>query len=148
MTGFVASAALISVGAGLALIAVRLARQRRLSPTERERERRLTVNRNGRILDAEVTGFADGVILYRYAHSGVSYEASQDVSSLRDYLPSDLASIVGPASIKYMVRNPADSILLCEDWSGLRGSSGVHAAGPSNSDATAKKELLTNEKIA
>jgi hypothetical protein len=148
MTESMAWAALIPVAGGLAFLAVRLARRRSLSPAERERRRRLAVNRSGRILEAEVTGFGDGVILYKYMHSGVCYEASQDVSSLRDYLPSDLARIAGPASIKYMARNPADSILLCEDWSGLRRVSAAPGAGPVNSEAIAKKELLTNETIA
>jgi len=36
-------------------------------------------------------------------------------------LPADRMSMVGPASVKYDPRNPANSIVLCEQWSGLRG---------------------------
>jgi hypothetical protein len=50
----------------------------------------------------------------------VEYTACQDLADLQSLLPSDRWSAIGPASIKYDPRNPANSIVLCEEWSGLR----------------------------
>jgi hypothetical protein len=35
-------------------------------------------------------------------------------------LPEDLGNLVGMAHLKYLAENPANSILLGEEWSGLR----------------------------
>ncbi len=43
----------------------------------------------------------------------------QDVSSLQERIPTSL-SIEGSVSVKYDARNPANSIVLAEQWSGLR----------------------------
>ena len=49
------------------------------------------------------------------------YTASQDISQLGDYVHCDLERLTGRvASLKYSPRNPANSIILCEEWSGLR----------------------------
>jgi hypothetical protein len=50
----------------------------------------------------------------------VEYTASQDISKLRDRLPEDPQTWIGPVTIKYLPRNPANSIVVCEDWSGFR----------------------------
>jgi hypothetical protein len=52
---------------------------------------------------------------------GVGYTAAQDVMSLEALLPSHRMSMIGPALVKFDPRNPANSIVLCEEWSGLRG---------------------------
>jgi len=41
--------------------------------------------------------------------------------SLQALLPSNPMSVIGPAQVKFDPRNPANSIVLCEEWSGLRG---------------------------
>jgi len=61
----------------------------------------------------------DTLILYEYGVAGVVYTASQDVSSLGPFLPADPMSIIGPATIKFDRRNPANSMVVCERWSGL-----------------------------
>jgi hypothetical protein len=35
-------------------------------------------------------------------------------------LPRDPGRLIGPASVKYEPANPANSIVLCEGWSGLK----------------------------
>jgi hypothetical protein len=52
---------------------------------------------------------------------GVEYTASQDVSRLRQYMPRDLSTI-GPVFVKYDAHNPANSIVLAENWSGIKAS--------------------------
>lgn len=92
----------------------------RKDPAKRERKRRLDVNRRGRIGDAFVTEVAGNTIYYTYTLRGVQYETSQDVATLRDYLPGEPDRLIGQAHMKYLPNNPANSILICEEWSGLR----------------------------
>lgn len=93
---------------------------RRVPPAERERKRRLAVHRLGRMGDAMITDFRDHVIYYTYEVRGVSYIASQDVTSLEEKVPAEPTAMIGHAGLKYHPRNPANSIVLCEEWSGLR----------------------------
>ena len=53
----------------------------------------------------------------------MQYTASQDIGTLRDRLPAEPERLIGVASLKYSPNNPANSILICEDWSGLRAPS-------------------------
>lgn len=94
---------------------------RRATPADRERRRRLYVNARGRTGNATIVDFHDGVVCYNYWIGGVKYTASQDVTALLDLLPDDPGMLVAnPATYKYLARNPANSILVCEEWSGLR----------------------------
>ena len=60
------------------------------------------------------------MVCYSYSISGVSYETAQDVTGLEERAPLDRMVAGQPASIKYDPSNPSDSILIAEDWSGLR----------------------------
>lgn len=62
----------------------------------------------------------DDLLFYNYAVRGVEYTASQDLSALKPYLPTELSILVGPVCVKYDAKNPANSIVLSEEWSGLR----------------------------
>lgn len=93
----------------------------RLKPEERERRRRLRVNAEGRTGSAIITDFRDGVLCYTYSVAGVEYAACQDVRTLSALLPANPFTLLArPATLKYLTRNPANSILLCEGWSGLQ----------------------------
>jgi hypothetical protein len=94
--------------------------RRRKSPQERERLRRLAVNRYGRMGDAMITEASDGIVYYSYSIRGVEYTASQDVSMLRDRIDVDVETLIGPVTLKFMPRNPFNSIVVCEEWSGIR----------------------------
>ncbi len=108
--------------AGLAAVGVWTWRRLRPSPAERERRRRLALDREGRMLDAEITDLQGDVVYYSYSVRGVTYAASQDLSALRALAPSPPEMLVSPVTIKYSPRNPANSIVLCEGWSGFRKS--------------------------
>ncbi len=113
---FVAGAA-----AGVAAAAAWLIPGSRATPAEKERKRRLAVSAKGRLGSAMITDFHDGIVSYRYTIRGVVYSATQDVSAIADLLPKNLEMLIErPAGLKYLTRNPANSIVLCEDWSGLR----------------------------
>ncbi|MGH9722504.1 MAG: hypothetical protein ACRD8O_20020, partial [Bryobacteraceae bacterium] len=96
---------------------------RRQPPAERERRRRLEVSRRGRMGEATVTEIRQDVVYYIYEVRGVAYTTSQDVSSLLDRFPGDPAKVIGLAGLKYNPQNPANSIIICEEWSGLRAHS-------------------------
>jgi hypothetical protein len=109
--------AMAAIAAGAGIIWTHL---RRVSPEERERRRRLQVNRHPRTCEGFVSESAETWLHYSYQVSGAEYEASQDVSTLRDFLPADPNLWIGPVNIKYDPKNPANSIALCEQWSGLK----------------------------
>jgi len=109
--------ALIALGVWIALRVVHG------SPEKRERKRRLHINRNGRLGDALITEATETSLYYSYSVHGVEYSASQDIAALRDRLPPELGRLVGLANLKYAPKNPANSILICEEWSGIRASS-------------------------
>jgi hypothetical protein len=117
-----ALAVLTGVGLAAAGALAWLVLRRRKDPAEKERLRRLEVNRQGRMGDGSITDVSDGVLYYSYTIRGVEYTTSQDVSTLRNYLPQDLTMLMGPVTLKFIPNNPFNSILLCEQWSGVRGS--------------------------
>jgi hypothetical protein len=115
----------VTLGAGalLAIAAVpayRAWQRSRITPEEHERRRRALLAAQGKMGDASIVEIRGDLLFYHYAVRGVEYTASQDLSRLQEHLPSDWSVFVGPVSVKYDARNPANSIVLAEDWSGLR----------------------------
>ena len=116
-----AAARLVSVLLAVALAAVvavmgwRAWQRRRVTPEERERRRRAWLVATGKMGDAALVEIRDDLVFYTYAVRGVEYTASQDISMLS---PPDLSN-VPTVSVKYDPRNPANSIVLAEEWSGL-----------------------------
>jgi hypothetical protein len=101
--------------------------RRRPTPEELERRRRVTLHRLGKMGDGEIIDVetASALIVYSYSVAGVIYTASQDMVALQSFLPQDVMTMVGPVSVKFDPRNPANSMVLCEDWSGLRNRTGL-----------------------
>lgn len=110
------------VVAALGAWAVRAYLNNRPTAAELERRRRNTLHSRGKMGDATLLEYREHVVFYSYAVRGVEYTACQDLSDLQPLLPPDVWSTIGPAAIKYDPRNPANSIVLCEQWSGLRTS--------------------------
>lgn len=111
---------LLSISGAAFVAAFWILLQRRRGPLERERRRRLSVNLRGRLGDAMITDVQENTLYYSYSIRGVAYTAAQDVSTLRELLPEDHERLIGLASMKYHTNNPANSILICEQWSGIR----------------------------
>jgi len=113
---------MIAAAAAAALIALILwlVLRSRSSPAEQERKRRLAVQSKGRVCDGSIVDYHDGALYYSYSIAGIEYTASQDLSGLGELLPADPTTVIGPGSVKYLPRNPANSIVVCEEWSGLR----------------------------
>lgn len=107
------------VTAILVPLAVYIVFQRRITPVEKERRRRAFVNRGSRTIEGLISEANADLIHFQYELRGVMYFASQDVSALHPLLPLNPERLIGAVSVKYDPRNPANSIVLCEDWSGL-----------------------------
>lgn len=101
-------------------IAIWLGLKLRTTPAKREQKRRLLLHQQGRLGDAIVTDADSSLLYYSYSVQGVHYTASQEIEALRDSLPQDLGRVVGSARVKYSLKNPANSIIVCEEWSGIR----------------------------
>ena len=115
--GFV-SAAFAGV-AVLAIVGVRRWIASRVSPEERERRRRNLIVARGKMGDAVLVEIREDLIFFSYSVRGVEYTASQDVSALREMVPRDLSALLA-VGVKYLPQNPANSVVVAEEWSGLR----------------------------
>ena len=108
--------------------------RRRPTAEELERERRAELVRSGRIIDGTILDISEleteageqehpreiHFILYKYEIGGVVYECSQEVTALRDLVnPSELR-LGFPCSVRYDIHRPENSIVVAENWSGLR----------------------------
>jgi len=120
-------------GAVAALIVHTLfSRRNKKSPEQIERERRTQLALHGRIIDGNVidvleleddeSGRQMILLVYTYDVAGVTYEASQDVTHLRQFIDLYSCRLGLPASVKYDPHNPGDSVVISENWSGLRKS--------------------------
>lgn len=112
------------------LVAVALFWRRRNSSAEKERRRRANVNRVGRMTDGMIVDFeslpASGkrpeaaLFHFVYTVGGVDYSTAQDVSTLMSLMDLPPERYIGPVQVKYEPGNGSNSIIVCEDWSGLR----------------------------
>ncbi len=93
---------------------------RKESPERREKRRRNHVNLHGRLADGILTDVDADTVYYTYSVAGVDYQTSQDVQALAAGLPAERERLIGPVTLKYLPRYPANSIVVCESWSGLR----------------------------
>jgi hypothetical protein len=116
-------------GVGMLFGAQAWARSRRKTPDQRERERRMRISEMGRITDGTVIDVNEmqmngsgelQLLIYHYDVAGVSYEASQDVSSLRHMVDLHSCRAGLMTSIKYDPGNPGNTIVISENWTGLR----------------------------
>ena len=114
-------------------------------PQETERKRRLQLNQIGRIAEGQVVELVEHppaepvakrmfgprahpildtrprhLVSYSYAISGVTYHTAQDITGLEGQIRFERLVTGQPASIKYDPANPSDSIIVADDWSGLR----------------------------
>jgi Protein of unknown function (DUF3592) len=103
--------------------------RKKKSAAEVERERRDWLNRIGRITDGTVIDVQEIVpndhpaatmLIFQYDVGGVSYEASQDVTHLRQWINLHSCRLGLPTSVRYDPQNPGNSIVVSEKWMGLR----------------------------
>ena len=92
------------------------------------------MNAHRRAIEGVVNEAEGEFIHYQYELRGVSYSASQDVSALTRMLPENRGLLLGPASVRFDPRNPANSIVICEQWSGMRGGARIGEAANGDED--------------
>jgi hypothetical protein len=137
----------LAFGAAAAIVGYALVSRRNKKPAEQlERERRTHLTLAGRIIDGNVidvleleeseSGRQMILLDYKYDVAGVTYEASQDVTHLRQFIDLYSCRLGLPASVKYDPHNPGDSIVISETWSGLRTSPLRVATRPVNKSST------------
>jgi hypothetical protein len=140
---------LLAIGGGslaaLALIVYAFARPA-ADPVAEERKRRLHLNLIGRIAEGQVVELAQHpappaekrrgilgmraqpladngprhLVSYSYSISGVTYHTAQDITGLESQVRFERLVTGYPTSVKYDPSNPSDSIVVADDWSGLR----------------------------
>lgn len=117
-----------------------------VDPEEAERKRRLHLNHIGRIAEGQVVELSEQpappveerrgllgsrpralhdqrprfLVSYSYSISGVTYHTAQDITGLESQVRFERLMAGQQASVKYDPSNPSDSILVADDWSGLR----------------------------
>lgn len=115
--------------AGLVGVIYALLRRKPKTADDLERERRSWLNEIGRITDGTVIDVqeitpnghrAAIMLIYKYDVAGVSYEASQDVTYLRQWINLHSCRLGLPTSVKYDPHNPGNSMVIAEGWMGLR----------------------------
>ncbi len=114
---------------GLAALGYTLLRRKPTTPDELERKRRAWLSEIGRITDGTVIDVqeltpipqrAATMLIYQYDVAGVSYEASQDVTYLRQWINLHSCRLGVPTSVKYDPHNPGNSMVVSEGWVGIR----------------------------
>lgn len=117
--------------AGAAMAATALwfyARSRRPTAEELERRRRDRLATVGRITDGvlidartlggeETNAMSPEVLIYSYRLAGVTYDCAQDVSKLPERVTG--WRLDQPLQVRYDPRNPGNSVVVAESWSGL-----------------------------
>jgi hypothetical protein len=126
-----AIAGLVALGA----LALWLVLRKRPTSEELERERRRFLVQSGRLVDGmlldvcEVQAPAKSkseparaliLLLYNYRIGGVNYECSQDITDMPGVVDVSQVRAGFPCSARYQPGNPQNSIVIAEDWSGVR----------------------------
>lgn len=88
--------------------------------------RRARIDANGRFIEGMATDVQSGVVYYRWSWRGVQYEASQDLRSLSHLLPASDDVLIGPVTVKFLSKDPSNSIVMSERWSGFRALRGMN----------------------
>jgi len=122
--GLVATGSVALVGAYVYL------RRKPKSAEDLERERRGWLETSGRITDGVVIDVQELeasnnhhsaiMLIYKYDVAGVSYECSQDVTYLRQWINLHSCRLGLHTSVKYDPQNPGNSLVISENWMGLR----------------------------
>ncbi|MCU1323110.1 MAG: hypothetical protein JWM43_2759 [Acidobacteriaceae bacterium] len=116
--------------------------RRKPTAEEIERDRRQYLAAGGRITDGSITETqwltsvtpstndtdsvspsaisfeTPAILVYRYVIAGVTYECAQDVSTLAEFVQHVRVDL--PIQVRFDPRNPGNSIVVAEDWTGLR----------------------------
>ena len=121
---------LVATGSAVLVGAYAFLRRKPKTLDDLERERRAWLEGTGRITDGTVIDVqeltasdnrrAAVMLIYKYDVAGVSYECSQDVTYLRHWINLHSCRLGLHTSVKYDPQNPGNSLVVSENWMGLR----------------------------
>jgi hypothetical protein len=121
--------------AALLVVALWLLLRKRPTPEELERGRRQFLALSGRLVDGMLLDICAveaprkskndpartlTLLVYSYRIGGVDYESSQDITDLSDVVDPAQVRAGFPCSARYQPGNPQNSIVVAEEWTGLR----------------------------
>jgi hypothetical protein len=105
------------------------------TPEERERARRQFLSHSGRLVDGMLLDICEveapakskgepgrnlTMLLYSYRIGGVDYQSSQDITDMRGVVDAAHVRAGFPCFARYQPGNPQNSIVVAEEWTGLR----------------------------
>jgi hypothetical protein len=117
----------------LLVVLVWLLLHKRPTAEELERARRLFLVQSGRLVDGMLLDVCEvdteskhhehrslTMLLFSYRIGGVDYECSQDITAMAEVIDPAQVRAGFPCSVRYQPGNPHNSIVISENWSGLR----------------------------
>jgi hypothetical protein len=131
----IAAAAIL--GATLLALGLWMVFRKRPTAEELERARRLFLAHSGRLVDGMLLDVCEveaedgrtlSMLLYSYRIGGVDYESSQDITDMSGVVDALQVRAGFPCSARYQPGNPHNSIVVAEEWSGLRAGLPVFPA--------------------
>src|SRR5260370_20736390 len=78
----------------------------RQTAAQREKRRRLTIHRTGRMGDAMIIDVRDCILYYSYQVGGVAYTTAQAPSALQDVLAFETSVLIAPIPTKCSTPKP------------------------------------------
>ena len=105
------------------------------TPEERERARRQFLSQSGRLVDGMLLDICEveaparskkepgrtlTMLVYHYRIGGVDYESSQDITDMRGVVDAAEVRAGFPCTARYQPGSPQNSIVVAEEWTGLR----------------------------
>jgi len=139
MTQFTVSdweiAAGLAVIAGLGALGLWLVFRKRPTAEELERARRQFLVQSGRLVDGMLLDICEvdspyepkaeagrmlTMLVFSYRIGGVDYECSQDITNMSEIIDAAQVRAGFPCTVRYQPGNPQNSIVVAEDWTGLR----------------------------
>jgi hypothetical protein len=106
-----------------------LAFRKKPTAEELEQRRRDFLVKSGRIVDGMLLDVyevdsEDGqkltLVLFNYRIGGVDYECSQDITNMAEVVDPKRIQLGLPCSVRYQPGNPQNSVVVAEQWTGLR----------------------------
>ena len=125
----------VAVVASLIAVSLWLVLHKRPTAAELELARRQFLAHSGRLVDGmlldvcEVEAPAQSkkdqartltMLLFKYRIGGVDYESSQDITDMQAVVDAARVHAGFPCTARYQPGNPHNSIVVAEEWSGLR----------------------------
>jgi hypothetical protein len=115
--------------AGVGSVGLWLAFRKKPTAEELEQRRRDFLVKSGRIVDGMLLDVyevdsEDGqkltLVLFNYRIGGVDYECSQDITNMAEVVDPKRIQLGLPCSVRYQPGNPQNSVVVAEQWTGLR----------------------------